>query len=161
MTTSSTTAPTETTTVEGALSPRGRRLRLLATIVAGMTLVVGTFWGSDDDFPFGPFKMYSHTNSPDGIVGSNRVEAIDVTGRRFKLSDAATGLRRAEIEGQIPRFEADPELLATVAEAYATRHPDAPALVRIEIVRRRYRIEDHQPTGEVDERVVVTWEADT
>jgi hypothetical protein len=160
MTASTSTTATETT-VEGRMSPWGRRVRLAVTVVAGLALVVGTFWGSDDDFPFGPLKMYSHTNSPDGIVGSNRLEAVDVTGRRFKLSDAATGLRRAEIEGQIPRFEDDPALLAAVADAYAARHPDAPDLVRIEIIRRRYRLEDHRPTGEVNERVVVTWEADS
>lgn len=159
MAASSDTRPPETP-VTGTLSSRGRRLRLLVTVVAAVALLVGTVWGSDDDFPFGPFKMYSHTNSPDGIVGSNRLEAVDTTGRRFKLTDAATGLRRAEIEGQIPRFEVDPELLSGVAEAYASRHPDAPALVQIQIIRRRYRLEDHRPTGDVDERVVVTWEAD-
>lgn len=156
----STSTEASETTVTGKLTTRGRRLRVLVTVVGAVVLLWGTFWGTDDDFPFGPFKMYSHANSPDGFVSSNRLEAVDATGRRLKLTDSATGLRRAEIEGQIPRFLDDPELLASVADAYADRHPDAPALARIEIIRRRYQLEDHEPTGDVAETVVVSWEAE-
>jgi len=156
----STSAEASETTVAGKLTTRGRRLRAIVTVVGAVVLLWGTFWGTDDDFPFGPFKMYSHANSPDGFVSSNRLEAVDGSGRRLKLTDSATGLRRSEIEGQIPGFLDDPELLGAVADAYAARHPDAPPLARIEIIRRRYQLEDHEPTGDVAETVVVSWDAE-
>lgn len=141
------------------LSPAGRRIRLIATVVGALLLLYGTLEGSDDHFPFGPFRMYAHANEPDGLVRSSRVEAVNAEGDRFKLTDASTGLRRAEIEGQLQRFQEDGTRLRFVAEAYHARHPDAPPLVLVEILQRRYRLEDGQPTGRVTERQMAAWTA--
>ena len=141
------------------LSPTGRRVRLAATVVGGLLLLAGTFWGTDDHFPFGPFKMYANANDINGLVRSARVEAVNVDGERFKLTDASTGMRRAEIEGQIPRFREDGDRLEAVADAYEARHPDAPQLVLVEILQRRYHLQDGQPSGEVTEVQVAAWAA--
>jgi hypothetical protein len=141
------------------LTPTGRRVRLAVTVVGGLLLIAGTFWGTDDHFPFGPFKMYANANDIDGIVRSARVEAVNVEGERFKLSDASTGMRRAEVEGQIPRFREDGDRLEAVADAYHARHPDAPELVLVEILQRRYQLEDGKPSGEVTEVQVAAWAA--
>lgn len=139
------------------LSSRGRWVRALVTVVAFGVLLAGTVRGQDDDFPFGPFRMYAHSARNDGIVRSARVEGVNIEGERFKLTEASTGLRRAEIEGQIPRFRERPARLEAVAEAYHARHPDAPELVLVEILQRRYRLEDGDPTGEVTEVQVAVW----
>lgn len=155
------TTPTEAPippTAPDRLSTRGRNTRVAVSLVVGTLLVVGTFWGSDDSFPFGPFRMYAMANKPDGAVFSTRMEAIDVTGRRFKLNDDASGLRRAELEGQLTRFQESPELLAELAGAYEQRHPDAPPVARVEIYRRSYHLEDGQPTGEHVDRLLARWD---
>jgi hypothetical protein len=141
------------------LTPTGRRVRLAVTVAGSLLLLAGTFWGTDDHFPFGPFKMYANANDNNGLVRSARVEAVNVEGERFKLTDASTGLRRAEIEGQIPRFREDGDRLEAVADAYEARHPDAPELVLVEILQRRYHLEDGQPSGEVTEVQVAAWAA--
>jgi hypothetical protein len=142
------------------LSSRGRWVRVLVTVVAFGVLLSGTIWGQDDDFPFGPFRMYAHSAKQDGVVRSARVEGVNVEGERFKLTDASTGLRRAEVEGQIPRFRGRPARLEAVADAYHARHPDAPELVLVEILQRQYHLEEGEPTGEVTEVQVAVWAED-
>ena len=139
------------------LTTAGRRLRLAVTALVFGLLVAGTAIGQDDHFPFGPFRMYSTTDDPDGLVVSTRVEAVDATGRVLVVPDTATGLRRAEIEGQVDRFRANPELLSQVSLAHDRLHPDQPSYDEVRVVERRYRLRDSRPTGEQTERVVATW----
>lgn len=141
------------------LSPAGRWARGVITVAGALLLLAGTLWGQDDHFPFGPFRMFAHSAKQDGIVRSARVEGVNAEGERFKLTDASTGLRRAEIEGQIPRFRADGGRLESVADAYHDRHPDAPPLVLVEILQRQYHLEGGEPTGEVTEVQVAVWAA--
>lgn len=141
------------------LSPAGRWARGVITVAGALLLLAGTLWGQDDHFPFGPFRMFAHSAKQDGIVRSARVEGVNAEGERFKLTDASTGLRRAEIEGQIPRFRADGGRLEAVADAYHDRHPDAPPLVLVEILQRQYHLEGGEPTGEVTEVQVAVWAA--
>ena len=110
-----------------ALTGWGRGWRTAIAAAVGALLLLGTFRGDDDDFPFGPFRMFSTRNNPDGIVRAARVEAVDTSGRRLVVPDAATGLRRAEIEGQIPRFIQNPSLLGEVARAHGRRRPHEPS----------------------------------
>ena len=139
------------------LTATGRRLRLTVTGVVFGLLVTGTVIGQDDAFPFGPFRMYATRDDPDGLVVSTRVEAVDATGRVLVVPDSATGLRRAEIEGQVGRFRADPDLLAQISLAHDRLHPDAPSYDEVRVVERRYRLHDSRPTGEQTEQVVAQW----
>jgi hypothetical protein len=139
------------------LTATGRRVRLAASAVVFALLVAGTVIGQDDAFPFGPFRMYATRDDPDGLVVSTRVEAVDTTGRVLVVPDAATGLRRAEIEGQVGRFRADPQLLRQIGVAHTRLHPDEPAYDEVRVVERRYRLHDSRPTGEQTERVVAQW----
>src|SRR5262245_61792748 len=124
------------------LSATSRTVRVLATLVGALLLLAGTVWGTDDNFPFGPFSMYAGINRPDDDAPDTRVEGVDTTGAVVDLGERATGIRRAEIEGQEQRYRSQPELLAKVADAYADRHPDVPALVEVRIVIRWHGIED-------------------
>jgi hypothetical protein len=139
------------------LTDAGRRARLAATAVIAVLLLLGTFVGDDDAFPFGPFRMYSTRDAPDGMVLSTRVEAVDSTGRVLVVPDTATGLRRAEIEGQVARFRSDPSLLAALSRAHDRLHPQEPSYDEVRVVERRYLLRDSRPTGEQTERVVASW----
>ena len=140
------------------LTATGRRLRLAVTALVFGLLITGTAIGQDDAFPFGPFRMYSTRDDPDGLVVSTRVEAVDTSGRVLVVPDTATGLRRAEIEGQVRRFEADPALLAEISRAHGRLHPDQPAYDVVRVIERRYRLRDSRPTGDQTEQVVAQWQ---
>ncbi len=141
------------------LTAAGRRGRALVTLVVAALVLWGTFLGEDDDFPFGPFKMYAGREDPDGLVLSTRVEAVDSGGRLRVVDETSTGLRRAEIEGQAQRLRASPELLGLLAAAHAALRPDEPPLVEVRVVERTYRLRDSRPTGEQSEIVLVSWRA--
>ena len=139
------------------LTDAGRRARLAATVVVAGLLLLGTLAGQDDAFPFGPFRMYATRDAPDGMVVSTRVEAVDSTGRVLVVPDTATGLRRAEIEGQVGRFRQDPSLLAALSRAHDRLHPQEPSYDEVRVVERRYLLRDSRPTGAQTEQVVATW----
>ncbi|SCG65076.1 hypothetical protein [Micromonospora coxensis] len=141
------------------LTPRGRAARLGATALGLALLLAGTLWGVDDHFPFGPFRMYSTSEPADAPAPDTRVEGVDRTGAVVALGQDATGIRRAEIEGQQDRYAADPSRLRRVAEAYAERHPDAPELVEVRIVIRWYGIRQGRPTGGWTDETAVRWQA--
>lgn len=134
-----------------------RRARATGTVVLGALLLGGTFVGQDDAFPFGPFRMYSTRDDPDGVVQSARVEAVDEDGRVLVVPDAATGLRRAEIEGQTARFLADPALLGEVSRAHDRLHPDEPSYDVVRVVVSETGLRDSRPTGLLREQVVASW----
>ena len=113
------------------LSVTGRRVRAAVTVIVALLTLAGTFVGQDDDFPFGPFRMYSTRAAPDQPVVSTRVVAVTAAGAEIRLSGGAVGLRRAEFEGQLDRLVADPALLGLLADSYLSRHPDAPDLVPV------------------------------
>lgn len=129
------------------------------TALLVLLVLAGTFVGQDDDFPFGPFRMYATRDDPDGVVRSTRVEAVDRVGRVRTVDERSTGLKRAEIEGQAQRFVAEPETLGLLAEAHARLRPDEPPLVELRVVELVYVLEDSRPTGQQDERVVARWTA--
>ena len=141
------------------LTGRGRAVRIAVTAVCGALVLAGTLVGQDDAFPFGPFRMYSTTDDISAPVASTRVEAVDTSGARFKLSDGMTGMRRAEIEGQLARFRADPALLGALAQAYDTRNPGRPPLARVEIVVRHFDLDAGRPTGRYTDTVDTAWDA--
>ncbi len=139
------------------LSAPGRAVRVAGTVLVAALLLAGTAWGGDDWFPVGPFRMFATVERPDAPVVDTRVEAVDATGRRFVLTEDGTGFRRAEVEGQLGRFEADPALLGGLAAAYAARHPAAPRIVGVRVVQRWYELRVGVPSGRYRETTPVRW----
>ena len=132
---------------------------MAVTALLVLLVLAGTFVGQDDDFPFGPFRMYATRDDPDGEVRSARVEAVDRAGRVRTVDERSTGLKRAEVEGQTPRFLAESETLGLLAEAHARLRPDESPLVEVRVVERSHVLRDSRPTGEQSERVVARWTA--
>jgi hypothetical protein len=141
------------------LSPHGRAIRVVVALAGAALLLVGTLVGQDDDFPFGPFRMYATADKLNAPVHDTRLRAVDASGRHLQLTDTQTGFRRAELEGQLPRIQRHPELLGAIATAYHRRQPDAPRLVRIDVVVRLLALRDGRPTGAYTERTEATWRA--
>ena len=139
------------------MTARGRSIRALATAGVLLLLLAGTARGEDDHFPFGPFRMFSRTTKSTGRVTASRIEAVTADGRTVTIADARLGLRRAEIEGQIPRFRRDPALLGHLVEAYERFQPDAAELVRLRVVNDISRLTDGRVTSR-ETLVVATWE---
>jgi hypothetical protein len=141
------------------LTSRGRTIRLTVTALGLLLLLAGTFWGQDDDFPFGPFRMYSTAPDPDADAPDTRVEGVDTSGRTIVLTEANSGLRRAEIEGQQRAYIDDPGRLRQVAIAYAEKTPGAAPLRTVRIVTRWAGVEDSRPTGTSRDEIVAVWTA--
>ena len=141
------------------LSTRGRAVRVVATALGALLLLLGTLWGQDDDFPFGPFRMYSTAPDPNADAPDTRVEGVDTTGRTIVLTEANSGLRRAEIEGQQQAYIDDPGRLRQVAIAYAEKSPGAAPLSTVRIVIRWEGIEHSRPTGTSRDQIIATWTA--
>ena len=141
------------------LSRPGRAVRVAVTAIGAAVLLAGTLWGQDDDFPFGPFRMYATAPDPDADAPDTRVEGVDATGRTLQLTEWNSGLRRAEIEGQQQAYVDHPERLRQVAMAYAARNPQAEKLRTVRIVIRWVGIEDARPTGTSNDQIVAQWTA--
>jgi hypothetical protein len=141
------------------LTVRGRSARLVLTVVATGLLLAGTFAGQDDDFPFGPFRMYASAPDPDAAAKDTRVEGVDASGVVVPLTERNSGIRRAEIEGQEGAYVADPERLRRVADAYAERNPGGPALREVRLVVRWHGVRHSRPTGTWTDQVVADWVA--
>ncbi len=131
-----------------------------AALAAGLALLVaGTAWGQDDHFPFGPFRMYSTADDPDGQVLSTYLQAVDADGVVVpRVGEREIGLRRAEYEGQLSRVVDRPEVLGELAEVFSRRHPDRPPWVEVSVVQTAHVLVGGVPTDERTE-VLATWTA--
>ena len=139
----------------------GRTTRLAATALGLALILMGTVVGQDDDFPFGPFRMYATSSNATGVVTVLTLEARTATGPWTKVapSPSSVGMNVAEFEGQQPRFEADPSLLGAVARSYARLNPGEEPWVALRLVRRATAVVDRVPTDEVTEEVLAEWQA--
>jgi hypothetical protein len=105
----------------------------------GVALVArGSLVGSDVQWPFAPMSQFAFAVSPQGTIRSNYVEADTSAGTtvRVPLDAAGVGLRRAEVEGQLGRFVADPALLGSIAQAATALHPEWPRYVRLRLMQQ-------------------------
>lgn len=139
------------------MTTRGRRIRVAATLICGALLLGGTLFGVDDDFPFGPFRMYATGPDPNGDAKDARVEGTDADGRTVQLTEGNSGIRRAEIEGQEGAYVSTPSRLAEVATAYTEHSPGAAPLRSVRIVVRWHGIEHARPTGTYRDQVIAQW----
>jgi hypothetical protein len=124
------------------------KLRLAIGAVALVAVLAGTAWGQDDDFPVGPFRMYATAARPTGTVRVAELFGVRADGTRVLLQAHDVGMRRAELEGQLPRFRKDPELLAALA---------TPAYVEIRLEERLRRVVDRRVQRDESRVLVASW----
>ena len=151
------------TTTEGAAPPAGppvgrvgRAVRAAAVVAVAALALAGSVYGQDDDFPFGPFRMYSTTDDPNKPVVEILVFATDAHAKRFELNENNSGVRRAEVEGQLAKFVNNLSLEAAMADAWNQRHPADP-VGRVDIVQRAHDLSHGSPTGRITDTVLASW----
>jgi hypothetical protein len=146
---------------ESDVSSSGRLARLCTALVVFGVLAVGTFVGLDDQFPFGPFRMYATSNAATGEIAVVALEARTADGdwTLVRPSPGSVGMNVAEFEGQLPRFEADQSLLGAVANSRESLHPDEEPWVGLRIIREATVVVDKVPTGEVRRTMLAEWSA--
>jgi hypothetical protein len=137
------------------LGRRGRTGRLVAVVAGALLLLLGTCWGQDDDFPFGPFRMYATSSKANGVVVVSALRAEWSDGTHSPVQPEEFGLRRAELEGQLDRFRHDPALLASLGPKLHRPNMELRALV-LESRGRRLVDGKVQRTEVVDD---ARWEA--
>lgn len=138
------------------MTETGRRVRFGATAAVVLLLLLGTFKGDDDHFPFGPFRMYSTTNELDGTVNAIRFQARNEEGEVLQPRAQDFGLRPAEINGQVARIRRDPELLGVLASVYERIHPDRAPLVELQLRYGLHQLSNGRPVAYSEEEVA-TW----
>ncbi len=132
----------------GQVTTTGRRVRFGVAVGVCAALLAGTLWGQDDEFPVGPFRMYSTRQRLDGQVSWHEVRVVTSDGREVMLGTTRLGLRRAEVEGQLPRLLDQPELLCLLADAADVDFD----IVEVRLVKSSRPLQDGRPTGEtIDE----------
>jgi len=138
------------------LTARGRWWRATVTVGAAVLLLAGSVWGSDDDFPFGPFRMYAGVNDPNGDVVSSYLQAVLPGGKVVRVDERGAGLRRAELEAEIDGFLHDPSSLSRIAAAHHALHPDEDPYVAVRVVRLDQHLH-HAALAEQTTEVVAEW----
>ncbi|WUI03729.1 hypothetical protein OHR68_18595 [Spirillospora sp. NBC_00431] len=119
----------------------GASARLWRSVVGAAVvgaLFYSSAYGGNDHFPLGPMTQFAFSVKDDGgTINSFWLEADTAQGRRVKLSmDAVgTGMKRAEIEGQMSRIVRDPSLLQGIADGQRRLHPGDPRLTRVYVVQ--------------------------
>jgi hypothetical protein len=139
------------------LSGRARTARLVATALGLVLLLAGTVAGTDDDFPFGPFRMFATTDHWNAPITVARAEVVDAAGHVTELTEDNSGIRRAELEGQLDRFRADPARLAGLAAAYRAHNPSASPPAEVRVLLRHHELRRRGPTGRYTDEMVATW----
>jgi hypothetical protein len=134
----------------------GRIVRAVVVVTVAVLAVAGSLYGQDDNFPFAPFRMYSTTDDPDRPVVEVLIFATDGRGRRFELNENNSGVRRAEVEGQLVKFVNDLSLQVAMADAWNEKHPADP-VNKVEIVQRSHELSNGSPTGLITDSVLATW----
>jgi hypothetical protein len=124
------------------------RLRFAVAGALLCLVLAGTIWGSDDDFPAGPFRMYATAARTTGNVRTAELWGVRADGVRVLLEAHDVGLRRAELEGQLPRFRAEPDLLAALAR---------PEYVEIRLEERVRPVVDRRVSGEERRVLIASW----
>ena len=121
-------------------------------------LLAGTFWGDDDHFPLGPFRMYSISNKVDGEIATVSFLATTTSGRTLEVRPERFGLRPAEIEGHLPRLVENPEVLEGLVDAYERLNQDAEDIVVLRLIHEVRVLENGRPL-DMEQRVLASWSA--
>ncbi|HZE50699.1 MAG TPA: hypothetical protein VE074_14110 [Jatrophihabitantaceae bacterium] len=133
-----------------AVSRRGVAVRLAAVAAVLALVFAGTLYGQDDDFPFGPFRMYSTRDNPNGEVRELRVQLLLASGGVLDVTNASGAPRRAELEGRIGDLTARPGELAKLAPLYAAHaHGQARTLRLIWLVHPLHHGRSARPTTSI------------
>lgn len=116
------------------------------TLAVLFALVVGTFWGNDEHFPFGPFRMYSTRNDPNGQISVIKLRGITMEGEAVELRSSKFGLRPAEVDGELILMSNDEPLATYLVAAYENLN-QSPELAELRVIRGYHQFEGGRPVS--------------
>jgi hypothetical protein len=112
---------------------RATRNVFASAIIVG--LVLGTvLWQTDDTWPFAQMRMFPGSGESEISFVSIQAEFVD--GKRDRLSAFEFHLKRAEVEGQMPRIRKRPALLRHLIERYNENVDADRRIVRLRLLKR-------------------------
>ena len=126
----------------GTVRIPGRRARTVTAVTVIVLTAVGSLWGTDDLWPFAPFRMYASASRLDGRV--LKAEFVGRDGRpdtASRVKPGWVGLRPAEVEGQLPLTRPrrlPPGLLEDLARSWNRTHNRQ--IVRFELHLKGHRL---------------------
>jgi hypothetical protein len=140
------------------LSGPGRLARIAFTVMLLGAIGYGSVWGRDPVFPVGPMSQYARYVPPDGTVLSTTVWADTTAGTHVpvQLNAHGVGVKRADIEAQLPAILRNPGLLATISTAQRRLHPSQPQYTRLFVVQATIQLHNRVPVSRTV-RTLVTW----
>lgn len=142
---------------EHRLNGLTRSLRLGLPVVVVALLLLGTWKGQDDNFPFGPFRMYSTKQELDGHVRSLHLRGQSPDGQWQTVLFEEFGLRRADAEGQLGKLAVEPTvLLSRLSKSYRRLHGGEFPYVGLQLRETIYELRGGSPEAERF-RIIATW----
>ena len=143
------------------MSRIGMGWRIGATAIALVILTAGQFLNTNDFFPLGSLTQYATAKDLNGEVNSTCIAAQfpgedEPTKLAFNID--TVGIERGDVESQLPRVIANPELLQTLADSYIRLHPGQPEPERMILCRTPTQLKNGRSVGEPVTKVLAEWE---
>lgn len=131
------------------LGKRSKAVRNAAVLVVAVLLLAGSWKGEDDNFPFGPLRMYSTKQQLNGEVRGLQLWGMGRDRAWSLLAIEDFGLRRADLEGQLGKLAGDPDvLLAKLEETYRRLHDGTFPFAAIQLRHSVHQLRDGRPVSE-------------
>ena len=135
--------------------------RIVVPAVAFVILTCGQFLNTNDFFPLGSLTQYATAKDLNGTVNSTCIEAQfpgEDEPRRLGFNTATVGIERGDVESQLDRVIAHPELLQSMADSYIRLHPDEPKPETMILCRTTTQLKNGLAVGEPEKTTLAEWE---
>lgn len=135
--------------------------RIVIPAVAFVILTCGQFLNTNDFFPLGSLTQYATAKDLNGTVNSTCIEAQfpgEDEPRRLGFNAATVGIERGDVESQLDRVIAHPELLQSMADSYIRLHPDEPKPETMVLCRTTTQLKNGLAVGEPEQTTLAKWE---
>ena len=135
--------------------------RIGATAIALVILTCGQLLNTNDFFPLGSLTQYATAKDLNGTVNSTCIAAQfpgEDEPRRLGFNTATVGIERGDVESQLDRVIAHPELLQSLADSYVRLHPDEPEPEEMILCRTTTQLKNGLSVGEPELTELATWE---
>ncbi|MCU4296205.1 hypothetical protein D3I60_03750 [Brevibacterium permense] len=135
--------------------------RIVVPAIAFVILTCGQFLNTNDFFPLGSLTQYATAKDLNGTVNSTCIEAEfpgEDEPRRLGFNAATVGIERGDVESQLDRVIAHPELLQSMADSYVRLQPDEPKPETMILCRTTTQLKNGLAVGESEQTTLATWE---
>src|SRR5699024_471218 len=134
---------------------------IAATAIALVILPGGQLLNTHDFLPLGSLPQYATAKDLNGTVNSTCIAAQfpgEDEPRRLGFNTPTVGIERGDVESQLDRVIAHPELLQSLADSYVRLHPDEPEPEEMLLCRTTTQLKNGLSVGEPELTELATWE---